>query len=332
MASETKQEKPLSTSALPRPKPFVVVLTGGPCSGKSSALALLRDRLSVRGFQVLAVPENATHFLANSDGFQPEWVGTSAQAHMQRLFLDFQIYQEDAFKEFGALHPRKPCVLLLDRCTLDSKIFVSSEQQWQDVLSMPGKPTVSEADLVARYDLVIHAPSAREDEQGLMNKALPHSESTREDEQGMLNKATDITYERRTKVHPPRGQSTAQGYLTRKIITADEYQDLQCPSQMRCSRFVLGFVEGAQYYEIFSDLKFTSIVLDMPEDVRSPPTWVKLNTSRDLKQNDTDKSFPCSPLKRGRNELDELRTDIKERPRRILKVNSTEEAALFGGC
>jgi putative protein kinase ArgK-like GTPase of G3E family len=29
-----------------------VVLTGGPCGGKSSALATLKDRLSRRGFQV----------------------------------------------------------------------------------------------------------------------------------------------------------------------------------------------------------------------------------------------------------------------------------------
>merc|ERR1719221_2188271 len=88
-------------------RPFVVVLTGGPCSGKSSALALLRSRLCARGFQVLTVPENATHFLANSDGFQPEWAGTDTQVQMQRVFLDFQLSQEDAFKAFAHLHPTK---------------------------------------------------------------------------------------------------------------------------------------------------------------------------------------------------------------------------------
>merc|ERR1719183_1504163 len=109
-------------------RPFVVVLTGGPSAGKSSALALLRDRLTVRGFQVLTVPENATHFLANSDGFQPEWAGTQAQVGMQRIFLEYQMAQEEAFGAFARLHPAKRGVLLLDSCTLNSKVYLSDEQ------------------------------------------------------------------------------------------------------------------------------------------------------------------------------------------------------------
>jgi len=133
-------------------RPFVVVLTGGPSSGKSSALALLRDRLSARGFQVLTVPENATHFLANSDGFQPEWAGTDHQVHMQRIFLDFQISQEEAFKAFAKLHPTKRAVLLLDCCTINSKVYVSDEQ-WAKVLKLTGQ---TEEALFARYDLIVH--------------------------------------------------------------------------------------------------------------------------------------------------------------------------------
>merc|ERR1719181_2563076 len=60
-------------------KPFSIVLTGGPCGGKSSILAVIRDRLRKRGMQVIAVPEYATHFFANSDGFQLDWVGTEKE-------------------------------------------------------------------------------------------------------------------------------------------------------------------------------------------------------------------------------------------------------------
>jgi len=144
MAEESQQQRP-----------FMVVLTGGPSSGKSSALALLRDRLTARGFQVLTVPENATHFLANSDGFQPEWAGTDAQVRMQRIFLDFQIAQEESFKAFAALHPSKRAVILLDCCTINSKVYVSDEQ-WAKVLELPGHPPHAEKDLFRRYDLVVH--------------------------------------------------------------------------------------------------------------------------------------------------------------------------------
>eukprot|EP00933_Yihiella_yeosuensis_P031859 TRINITY_DN25462_c0_g1_i1.p1 TRINITY_DN25462_c0_g1~~TRINITY_DN25462_c0_g1_i1.p1 ORF type:complete len:449 (+),score=60.15 TRINITY_DN25462_c0_g1_i1:154-1500(+) len=145
----------VETSHPGKERPFLVVLTGGPSSGKSSALALLRDRLSARGFQVLTVPENATHFLANSDGFQPEWAGTDAQVRMQRVFMDFQISQEEYFKTFAELHPTKRAVLLLDCCTINSKVYLSDEQ-WEKVLAFPGRSPTTEADLFARYDLVVH--------------------------------------------------------------------------------------------------------------------------------------------------------------------------------
>jgi hypothetical protein len=131
------------------------VLTGGPSAGKSSALALLRDRLTVRGFQVLTVPENATQLLANSDGFQPEWAGTFSQVCMQRIFLEYQLAQEEAFGAFARLHPAKRGVLLLDCCTLNSKVYLSDDQ-WEQVLSFPGKPRLTEEELLGRYDLVIH--------------------------------------------------------------------------------------------------------------------------------------------------------------------------------
>lgn len=138
-----------------------MVLTGGPSSGKSSALALLRSRLTSRGFQVLTVPENATHFLANSDGFQGAWKGTEDQVRMQRIFLDYQIAQEDAFKAFSQLHPVKRAVLLLDCCTLNSKLYLTDDQ-WQQALRLPGSVrfteavTYTEEELFARYDLVVH--------------------------------------------------------------------------------------------------------------------------------------------------------------------------------
>merc|ERR1719446_859618 len=100
-----------------RPKPFSIVLTGGPCGGKSSILAVIRDRLRKRGMQVIAVPEYATHFFANSDGFQLDWVGTQKEQGLQNVLLKYQMMQEDLFRDFAGLNT-KTSVLLLDRGTL----------------------------------------------------------------------------------------------------------------------------------------------------------------------------------------------------------------------
>jgi hypothetical protein len=127
------------------------VLTGGPCGGKSSILAVIRDRLRKRGMQVIAVPEYATHFFANSDGFQPEWVGTEKEQGLQNVFLAYQVMQEDMFKEFAALNS-KQSVLLLDRAALDQKAH-TSEDVWQAALK---KNNLTESRLLDRYDLVVH--------------------------------------------------------------------------------------------------------------------------------------------------------------------------------
>jgi len=128
-----------------------IALTGGPCSGKSSILAVIRDRLRKRGMQVITVPEYATHFFANSDGFQVDWVGTQKEHGLQDVLLRFQMMQEDMFKEYGALNS-KPCVLIYDRAVIDQKVFTSPEI-WEAALR---KNNVTERQLLDRYDMVVH--------------------------------------------------------------------------------------------------------------------------------------------------------------------------------
>jgi len=135
----------------PQARPFSIVLTGGPCGGKSSILAVIRDRLRKRGMQVIAVPEYATHFFANSDGFQVEWVGTEKEQGLQNVFLAYQVMQEDMFKEFASLNT-KPSVLLLDRAAMDQKAHTSKDI-WKAALV---KNKVTERELLDRYDLVVH--------------------------------------------------------------------------------------------------------------------------------------------------------------------------------
>jgi len=136
----------------PRSKQIVIALTGGPSSGKSSILAIIRDRLSKRGSQVLSVPEYATHFFANSDGFQGSWVGTEKEEEMQHIFCRYQIMQEDMFRSFASLND-KNAVILVDRGVMDQKVFASSEKMFESALA---RNKLTEEQVLSRYDLVIH--------------------------------------------------------------------------------------------------------------------------------------------------------------------------------
>lgn len=140
----------------------VVALTGGPCAGKSTALAFLSDQLSRRGADVLTVPEAATEVMSN--GVRPPTVPGIACA-WQSLMLRTMLSMEDSYKEWAKLQGAarlmsgdelRPSVLICDRGALDGASFVDADV-WRAVLEENGTTTKQ---LMARYDLVVHLVTA----------------------------------------------------------------------------------------------------------------------------------------------------------------------------
>lgn len=66
---------------------FVIVITGGPCSGKTTGLIRLRDMLASQGYKVLVSPESATKLIMG--GIVPgEQRGLSASEFQRHILLD----------------------------------------------------------------------------------------------------------------------------------------------------------------------------------------------------------------------------------------------------
>jgi len=99
----------------------------------------------------LIVPENATPLLNNSGGYDPAWSGNAEYVQLQQVFLKYQLDQEEAYRGIAKLR-NKPYVLIHDRGSLDGRLFCTPEE-WAKVLEGTGH---SEAELLKRYDLVIH--------------------------------------------------------------------------------------------------------------------------------------------------------------------------------
>ena len=55
-----------------------IVITGGPCAGKTTALASIQTAFSRLGYKVVTVPEPATEFISN--GVTP-WECSSAEEY-----------------------------------------------------------------------------------------------------------------------------------------------------------------------------------------------------------------------------------------------------------
>ena len=67
MGLVTEQLKAL---AQPPATIYRIVLTGGPCAGKTTALAAVISALELRGIRVLTVPESATIMFTNGAGYR----------------------------------------------------------------------------------------------------------------------------------------------------------------------------------------------------------------------------------------------------------------------
>ena len=130
-----------------------VVLTGGPCGGKTTALTELKTRLEALGFLVLCVPEAATLLFA---GGIPHPADEAAGFNFQKGLLKMQIALEDEFTAQAKASGR-PCVVFFDRGLMDGKAYMT-DAQWELLLDELHLTPVMMRD--ARYDAVLHMMTA----------------------------------------------------------------------------------------------------------------------------------------------------------------------------
>jgi CYTH domain-containing protein/thymidylate kinase len=129
----------------------VVVVTGGPCGGKSTFMARVRERLEEFGIHVLVVSETATELI--SAGFSPAVMGVD---RFQAQLLFYSLEREQRYLEIARGMEGKNVVILCDRGVLDCAAYMGAEPyQW--MIELAG---FTQSELMHRYDLVVHLVTA----------------------------------------------------------------------------------------------------------------------------------------------------------------------------
>ena len=105
-----------------------ILLTGGPCAGKTSALSEIKDDLSQINYKVLMVPEAATLMAQGGAMIVAENFTAGQGLTFQKILMKLQIALEDTFLEIARMVTDKPVVLLIDRGLLDGSAFVSKDE------------------------------------------------------------------------------------------------------------------------------------------------------------------------------------------------------------
>lgn len=129
-----------------------IVITGGPCAGKSTAMSWIQNAFSQMGYTVLFVPETATELITG--GVAPWTCGTNAD--YQECQLCLQLDKEQVFEQAAQTMNASKILIVCDRGTLDNKAYMSS-QEFEAVLGYLG---TNETELRDNYDAVFHLVTA----------------------------------------------------------------------------------------------------------------------------------------------------------------------------
>lgn len=130
-----------------------IVLTGGPCGGKTTALTRIQQHFAGLGYKVFTVPEVPT--LVTAAGWNYMTSNHAFYYEGEKVILELQLMLEDEINRLAETCT-EPCLLVCDRGALDISTYISAEM-WQELCE--GCHTTPEA-LMARYDAVIHMVTA----------------------------------------------------------------------------------------------------------------------------------------------------------------------------
>ena len=130
-----------------------IVLTGGPCAGKTTALVKIVDYFSNYGYKVFTIPEVPT--LYSQAGWNFLTPNRKLYYEGERAILETQLALEDMFMRMAEVCT-KPTLIVCDRGTMDISAYMTPEM-WEDITAKAGTDTNQ---LRARYDAVLHLVSA----------------------------------------------------------------------------------------------------------------------------------------------------------------------------
>lgn len=131
-----------------------IVLTGGPCAGKSTILKRIQSKYTNLGYAVYSLPESATMFIQAGADFLTKDPELSFVTESNKL--KFQIVMEDCMKRIAEACG-KPALIICDRGTMDTAAYMDSNT-WSRVMDSVGMTAKELRD--DRYEAVLHICTA----------------------------------------------------------------------------------------------------------------------------------------------------------------------------
>lgn len=130
-----------------------IVLTGGPCAGKTTALASISKHFSKLGYRVLYVPEIPTMITALGWNYMTD--NRAFYYEGEKIILEMQLELEDKVWRLAETLA-EPVIIVCDRGPMDISAYISHEM-WEELMA---SCSTTQEEILKRYDGVIHLASA----------------------------------------------------------------------------------------------------------------------------------------------------------------------------
>lgn len=173
-----------------------IVLTGGPCAGKTTALVRIVDHFSNLGFKVFTVPEVPTMY--SQGGWSYLTPNPKLYYEGELAILQTQLALEDSFVRLAETCT-KPTFVVCDRGSMDISAYISPDM-WKELCQKCGT-TANE--LRHRYDAVLHLVSAADGAEQYYTVATNSARYEQANEEGLqLARDLDKKVNRAWTGHP----------------------------------------------------------------------------------------------------------------------------------
>ena len=129
-----------------------IVVTGGPCGGKSTAMSWIQNAFTQMGYAVLFVSETATELI--TAGIAPWTCKTNLD--FQKFLMSLQISKEKNFEQAAMSMDADKVLIVCDIGVIDNKVYMTD----YEFLSVANAVGINEVELRDNYDAVFHLVTA----------------------------------------------------------------------------------------------------------------------------------------------------------------------------
>ena len=197
-------------------------LTGGPCAGKTTTIAKVKEDLENLGYHVLLLNECATEVI--NGGIRPFGDNQVSVFDFQNEVLNLQLFKEKRYLDIIDKLPEDTnCIILSDRGIMDSKAYLGSEL----FTKLIDQNNLKEEDLGHQYDMIIHLVTVATNNQNKYNTSTNSARFEEDiDEVIDLDRRTNEVWQKHKNLKRVEATGTIEEKIEKVIDIIHDYLEI----------------------------------------------------------------------------------------------------------